>query len=392
MNGPSVLVRSFLSPIEERMGLQLSGQLAQIQATLSDSLTEGEAWSNTSRLWHEKVVDKNPGLGLPYYHLAKLAYPCSMEQLSLYARSFTCVAPSEVAREDIMTMFNHILSTRPRLSWEERFIRAHAMIFTDQTYDPKEFSMLISMLGKDDMAGVKAMDRFSQFGVSAAISNVAALFEYGTPASGVKARLRLAYEKGQLITMTNDESLDDLGHPSAPEEKVARSSKIASKTLDIWLRSGRDSTTHPLIHIYMVFISSLIVVQQSWKSFEEESTWRIIETDLPWRAICLFLNIVTEKLQSGLNIGESFSQSSEENNEKERPGPLPESLALHGPLPEDFAIRGQTYSTWYFPDNWFRTNVVDSDERKFEMPFVVDLRMKRILWLGHSIASVRRTL
>ena len=112
--------------------------------------------------------------------------------------------------------------------------------------------------------------------------------------------------------------------------------------------------------------------------FEKAGTWRIVERDFPWPAICLFLNTVTDELQSTHDSGESVSQLNEEYNEKKR----------YGPLPEDFALREQVYSMWYFPDDWFRITVIDSDERKHEMPSMVKLRMKRILWLGHGIASV----
>ena len=187
-------------------------------ALQSDEITDRQLWNNTFRLWYKKAIDKDPNRGELYHHLATLMSPYTSKQLSLYARSLTCVSPSELAKADIISMFNQFLSTKLPVSWDEIFMRAHAMIFGDQTYRPDEFDRVFDKLGKNDLAGIIISKRFNKLGVFAAISNIAALFEYGTSESGVKAMLHLA----DPMMMKNDESSDYLGHPFAIEEKVTR--------------------------------------------------------------------------------------------------------------------------------------------------------------------------
>ena len=356
-----------------------------------------EVWSSTSRLWYETAADKNPNTGRLYHHLALLARPYTLEQLSLYARSLSCIDPFEKARESIMTLFNPILDTIRLSSWETIFIRAHAILFTSQTEDPDdEFDAIVEKLGRDDLSGAKAAMKLREPGAFAAISNIAALFEYGIPKHGVKARLRLAYELAQIVKDTESEfgpcNPNELEHPFTTEENedpfategnITRPSGLASKTLEIWLNHGTDRDTHPLVHVYLVFIQSLIIAQEAWKSFEKDVTWRTVERDIPWCAICLFLNAVAGKFHSTPSIfAEDFPQPSEENGDKEKPRPLP----------EDFILRGQMYSQWYFPSTWFTSTMVDGDERTLELPSMVQPRMERILWLGHRIASVCHTI
>ncbi len=374
-----------------------------------DERKDREVWNSTSRFWYQKAADRSPNGGRLYHHLAILARPYTLEQLSLYARSLTCVAPFEKARESIMTLFNPILRTRDT-SWETIFIHAHAILFTYQCPGPDEkFDAIVDELTGDGLCDeyvTEATTRFRELGAFAAISNIAALFEYNNPEHGVKPMLRLAYEKAQIMkdTASNSESRNSyqLEYPFTPEEKTAfdsgtltssgfeissvfitRSSRLASKTFEIWLNRGTDKGTHPLIHIYLVFIQSLIVAQEAWKSFEKDITWRTIERDIPWHAICLFLNTAAGNFHSTPSIcAEDFPQSSDENGRKEKPRPLP----------EDFALRGQIYSQWCFPTTWFTNITVDDDERTLELPSMAQPRIERILWLGHRIASVCHTI
>lgn len=391
----------------------VQGDLGRYRMAIeNDDLKDREVWNSTARLWYQKAVDRSPNAGRLYHHLALLARPYTLEQLSLYARSLTCVAPFEEARESIMTLFNPILHARDtvRPSWETTFIRAHAILFTCQTQDPDdEFAAIVDKFVRDgppDKCNTKAATRLRQLGAFAAISNIAALFEYGTPKYGGKTRLRLAYETAQIMKDTASKpepcNPNQLEHPFTTGEHtrsdsdtlmpldreissifITRPSRLASITLGIWLNRETDCGTHPLVHIYLVFIRSLIIAQEAWKFFEKDITWRTIERDIPWYAICLFLNAVAGKFHSTSRIfAEDFPQPSEENGNKEKPRPLP----------EDFALRGQMYSQWYFPSTWFMNTMVDDDERTLELPSMVQSRTERILWLGHRIASVCHTI
>jgi len=378
-----------------------------------DEPKDREVWSNVARFWYNKAADKSPTVGRLYHHLAILARPYTLEQLSLYARSLTCVTPFESARGSIMTLFNPVLQGRDNLhrrasSLEILFIRAHAILFTSQILSASDrFNMTVDELEKDglfDKYITKAGARFRELGAFAAISNIAALFEYGTPKQGnSKPMVRLAYEKAQIVKerASNPESgafiqprdpfasgedikLDS--DTTLPQENevstvfISQPSRLASITLGLSLNRTTDKNVYPLVHVYLVFIWSLIIVQEAWRCFEKDVAWGIIERDIPWLAICFFLNALAGELHSMTSkiFAREFPHSGDEKGDKEKARPLP----------EDFVLRGQMYSQWYFPSTWFTNTMVDDDERTLELPSMVQPRMERILWLGHRIASV----
>ena len=56
-----------------------------------DEPKDREVWSNVARFWYNKAADNSPNIGRLYHHLAILARPFTMELLSQYTRSLTCV-------------------------------------------------------------------------------------------------------------------------------------------------------------------------------------------------------------------------------------------------------------------------------------------------------------
>lgn len=149
-------------------------------------------------------------------------------------------------------------------------------------------------------------------------------------------------------------------------EAVRLASRIAFSTLSISMRRLEDPNVHPLVHVYLVFLRTLVSVEQAM---------RCIETYVPWNGICLFLN--------------SLSTPSRAANPSFRCKDFPEPEEGPGrPLPEDFVMRGQLYSQWYFPEFWFTDAMIDEDERSLEAPSMAEPRADRLFWLGHCIASV----
>ena len=341
-----------------------------------------ETWSDTARLWYNRSADKNPTDGRLYHHLAILARPYSLEQLSLYTRSLTSITPFEKARDSIMTLFNPILqgkdtSRRQLPSIEIFFIRVHGFLFTRQL---TQFDKALEELEDDALLDnyiSKPVPRLKEKGVHAAVSNIAALFEYGKG----KSRLRLAYEKAQMVKEKPTEiNVDDSGTlPSStglPEVEasaafISKTSRLAFATLAIFLKRVQDENVYPLLHVYLTFIWSLVIVQQAWSPIEEENVLKIIEKDIPWVALCYFLNtlLVEPKAMTARIWVEDFPNGR--------------------PLPEDFIMRGQLYTWWIFPRTWFTDPIIDDDERMLDLPSIDQARMERLLWLGIRIASVR---
>ena len=169
-----------------------------------DEPKDREVWSNVARFWYNKAADKSPNVGRLYHHLAILARPYTIEQLSLYARSLTCVTPFESAKGSIMTLFNPILNgkesaIRRSSSFETVFIKAHGILFTKGPTDTSDrFDEAIKQLEEEDLLDnyiIRVAARFKEVGVFTAVADIAAMFEYGITKQGVpKPILRLAFE------------------------------------------------------------------------------------------------------------------------------------------------------------------------------------------------------
>ena len=154
--------------------------------------------------------------------------------------------------------------------------------------------------------------------------------------------------------------------PGSSIEAVALASKIAFSTLSICLTRLEDPNIHPLVHVYLVFLWTLVTVEQAM---------RCIEAYVPWNGICVFLT--------------SLSTSSRAENPSLRSRDFPEPEEGPGrPLPEDYVLRGQLYSQWYFPEAWFADAIIDDDEHSLEAPSTAKPRADRLFWLGRRIASV----
>lgn len=362
-----------------------------------DEPKDREVWSNVARFWYNKAADKSPNVGRLYHHLAILARPYTLEQLSLYTRSLTCVTPFESAKGSIMTLFNPILggkesATRRSSSFETIFIKAHGFLFTKGPTDSSERFLEANMeLEADGLLNdyiITLAAKFKEIGVFAAVSNIAALFEYGIAKNGLpKPILRLAFEafenasqeKFGAVQPQNNPQLARFGtadfeavmssSSESSMETVTLASRIAFTTLSICLRRPGDPNVHPLVHVYLVLLRTLVSVKQAMKC---------IETHVPWNAICVFLNF----LYSPSRAADPSLRSRDFPEPEEGPG---------RPLPEDFVMRGQLYSQWYFPETWFVDAMIDDDERSLDLPSMAEPRGNRLVWLGHSIASVRLT-
>ena len=174
-----------------------------------DEPKDREVWSGVTRFWYNKASDKSPTIGRLYHHLAVLARPYTLEQLYLYTRSLTCVTTFESAKGSILTLFNPILSGKePRYrrsnSLETTFIKAYGLLFNRKPSDPfDQFDQCVRRLDDEGLLEKyinEATARFTEIGVYAAVSNIAALFEYGGgPKQGLsKSFFRLNFEEMRL--------------------------------------------------------------------------------------------------------------------------------------------------------------------------------------------------
>ena len=395
-------------PAFEDTWIECLGDLGRYRmAVEDDDQRDRDVWSGVARSWYSKAADKNPSTGRLYHHLAILARPYTLQQLSFYTRSLTCSNPFESARTSIMTLFNPILNGKESAyhrstSVETMIIKAHGILFCRQAMD--QFYAIVEQLKSgllDNYIG-RITSKFKEQGVFAMAANISACFEYGlTGKEGVsKSIFRLLFSEIQQrkhdhvelpsqpnpqpnqgpssdssASMRNDHGIESPEHQTSLNEMtpqdinisqttISCASHLTFSTLSISLQRLGDRNVWPLIHVAFAFIHSLSIVDKAMK---------YVERDIPWGGICSFLNNLAKSDALTLRVwADSF--------------PQPEGVGR--PLPEDFVIRGQYYSQWYFPNTWFTDTKIDDEERALELPSMAAHRMERILWLGMRIASV----
>ena len=87
--------------------IECLGDLGRYRMAIEeDEPKDHEVWNNVARFWYNKAADKSPNVGRLYHHLAILARPYPLEQLSIYSSSLTFVSPFVSARGSIQTLFN----------------------------------------------------------------------------------------------------------------------------------------------------------------------------------------------------------------------------------------------------------------------------------------------
>ena len=375
------------------------GDLARYRMAIEDDdIRDREVWSGVARFWYSKAADKSPNVGRLYHHLAILARPSSLQQLSLYAKSLTCVTPFESARDSIVTLFTPILHSKESgdhrsSSFENIFMKAHAILFSEGSLSEFEDALQHLKDGLLDNYAGSVTAKFKEQGVFAAVTNIAALFEYGAlkQRGRHKSIFRLAFEEisyqrnqrtsarsmhssveylgvdkdatpRSSLTSSIQPTFDNLtaSEIKSSEIVISYASKIKFITLSVSLQRLGDKNVFPLIHVSFVFLWSLVIVEKAMK---------YVERDIPWGDICSFLNTLARpEIMTSRICGDRFPGEGR-------------------PLPEDFVLRGQLYSQTYFPKNWFQ-ETIDDEERALELPSMAVPRMERIVWLGIRIASV----
>ncbi len=241
----------------------------------------------------------------------------------------------------------------------------------------------------------KAGTKFKGNGVYATISNFAALFEYGSPRAGAsKSIFRTHFDdakpredklskvnpaiQGEPMDPSEPQGMD-VDNPAVPISEaslsvVSQASRLVSLTFSAALKRTRDKNVYPLVHVSMVFFWSLTTAEEAIK---------LIEKDVPWNAICLFLNaLVPEyKAMKAKNLARAYARL----DSVEFPQP---EAGTSRPLFEDFPLRGQVYTAKYYPETWFSDGGVDEEERSLELPSMNEPRVERILWIGRRLADV----
>ena len=322
------------------------------------------------------------------HHLAILARPYTIHQLSQYARALTSIIPFESARTSIMTLFTPILEgketqwLRPT-SVEIMFIKAHGLLFTgkspaayracvDQLVLQGQFESFIKEQGTKFREGIAAY---------AAFSCVASLFQFGelSPKIGSKSALRRAYDadlkrrRASAAAASTGAAegptspvLDTLGEEDAQSSKnsVELAAPLAMGTLRVGLQQRNDPNVGPMLHVYLVFIWSLCTTPGAMDAMEGL---------IPWLEIIEYQNSLTSAKAVNLDV-----RSAEFPVAKDQP---------NRPLWEDFVLDGQIFAKFYYPKGFISNAAVDDEEKDRELPSMAETRSLRNRWLGYRLAA-----
>jgi hypothetical protein len=382
-------------PAFEDTWIECLGDLGRYRMAIEDEdVRDRETWAGVARSWYSKAADKNPTVGRLYHHLAILARPNALQQLYYYARSLTCVKPFPSARESILTLLDPILG-RPTASYshalpiDTSFIQAHGVLFEKLSTETFEEARKAFQDQLDNQIG-RVTARWKEQGVFIAVTNLAGLFDYGSDDS-ILRQVLLLHGKQQMQNRSSrspspsdedaNQSLSPVDHssttpvikeaevPSKLETLVkeftfSRAYAFTMSTLSIVLRRIGDKNILSHIHVLLAFLSSFASIPY---------VAHLID-NAPWSEIVTFLNTLVKS----------------ERSEQLFPGSIfPAERADNLPLPEDYQIRGQIWSQWYFPENWFAREH-DEEDRYLELASTIKSRTERILHLGYHLSTFER--
>jgi hypothetical protein len=120
-------------PAFEDRWLECLGDLGRYRWAIEDEdIQHRRIWKNVARHWYSTLSDKSPTTGRLHHHLAILARPNALKQLSHYAKSLTVAQPFAPARKSILMLFDPLL--KPGKSHPQHlptvFVKVHAILFT----------------------------------------------------------------------------------------------------------------------------------------------------------------------------------------------------------------------------------------------------------------------
>ena len=148
--------------------IECLGDLGRYRMAIEDDdIKDREIWNGVARFGCEKAADKSSNTGRLYHHLAILARPYNLQQLSLYTRSSTCIIPFESSKASIMMQFSPILDG------------THALLFTGGSTPVYNECIQRLCSGVSNSYIGRVTVEFKEQGVFAALSSISSLFEYG---------------------------------------------------------------------------------------------------------------------------------------------------------------------------------------------------------------------
>jgi hypothetical protein len=387
-------------PAFKNTWIECLGDLARYRMAIEDEdVRDRENWTNVSRFWYTKAADNTPEVGRLYHHLAILARPNALQQLSFYGRSLISIQVFASARESIMTLFNIFLGQSDAPSHVSQldayYVKGHALLFIKE--QPEEFMKCqMGYLELLDQHIGRAGAKWREQGAWVIISLMTALFDYGNDSPLRRAfvlgfhslaqQVRVGSEGNrsqesnaqQAEKADNDATMEDAKSLSTVDEKTQRAwdnaLNFAVAISTLVLRRNGDKNVLPFVHILLAFTLALTKISAADPQVESAHVVTRILEMLPRKELCEFLNtLITTGPVDPLYESDSFIRP-----QKGEPVPLP----------EDYLIRGQVWSQDYLPADLFKSSDSENEEKNIEHASTVRMRADRVLNLGYRLAQV----
>ena len=375
--------------------IECLGDLARYRMAIEEDRDIHTIWGGVAGRWYAMAADRHPVVGRLYHHSGILERP-SLRKFYLFARALTSVVPFLNAKESLGTLCSPVLNDGIRTGAqlpETSLIRFHARAFTS-----KDEVELVASDGAQALAQLADTpdEKFAGYGVACAVTNIAALFGYGSPDNVLRQLYDSALNKdiqasrpsqqrgiSSTSQLTSDPTLFDSEIPSPPVidfcfhsfNTIIRRTPGEKKPLQRLL---------PFVHATLVFLSSIEILRtsskQSTTNKNKTNCQNTMDTLLPsnkldWSALSAFLNLAASLYPITPEI-EDFADK----------GTFPTKGV---PLLEDYMIRGLVWTQWYFGPNWFEEHSEDDDSSRgieTEDNGKLPHRAARVLYLGMTLA------
>ena len=385
-------------PAFEDTWIECLGDLGRYRMAIEDEdVRDRETWAGVARFWYTKAADRSPGVGRLYHHLAILARPVVMQQLYLYCRSLTCVQPFQSARDSMATLFDPVMgssdtSALPTSRIETLYLRAHSILCLRTRFE--DFGItLTGFLELLDSHITRSGTKWREEGAYIAISAIAALFEYGSSESILRKLVdhgnsKLHYDTHDLdspkasprSSPSLEASLEDLEQPDTLSRMAFEYAlKLLVLTTQLVLRRKGDENgpidknVLPFVNLVLTFLNSLAAIQPFNFPFSEAYVDTVLNS-MPWEDLCVFVNTLVRT--------ERFS------SQYENPDFLRPEKGDIGPLPDDYFVNGQVWTQSFYPQDWFKSDEVDDEERSIEYASTMSMRSERVQWNCCRLAEV----
>ncbi|KAK4153104.1 hypothetical protein C8A00DRAFT_43939 [Chaetomidium leptoderma] len=423
-------------PAFEDTWIECLGDLGRYRMAIEDDdIRDREVWTAVSRHWYSRASDKAPTTGRLYHHQAILARPNALQQLYYYSKSLCVDMPFLSARESIVTLFEPITShasnpQKARLPAAElNFVKVHSILFSGKQQEELEattaalFQLLDSHIGR-------LARRWLESGYHMGLANICAVIGYGDESNPVAAALKISSrpKPNTATTATTTDSHDQettasettsantiLAKNAAtpPVKQLPNAIGLFTRTYDVACRRFADPNVLPFLHITLAFIYGVTFCPDAMVHLAPQFPWKLtaymLNTLLNRSASSSTRNVSQASSLARLLESDRFpglaQEGGDEGKEGKKEAGKDEKEAKKGnekgaaaaaharvrkkrPLPDDFAMRGFAWVERYFPDGWFVTEeMIDDDEKFFELPSMEEERTERVVWLGLRIAE-----